>query len=179
MHSTAGSRFSSRTSPSRPANEPPLILAGFLLAGGSVAAFQHQYRDDEIRSASMRRRMGLSFGMFVILKHEISCAAICTGTIGSVPESALYSCITFRIEPARLPFLRWSDTRTSWCPSKVDVPWTFTKCMASKGVTRMRLPLYAKQKWCSLRSAMFWFFLMSFFVAILFTIQFTFDWTRL
>ena len=87
-----------------------------------MAAFQHQYRDDAIRSVSMRRRMGLSLGICVTLKHETSCVAIWTGTIGSVPESALYSCMTFRMEPARLPFLRWSDTRTSWCPSRVDVP---------------------------------------------------------
>jgi hypothetical protein len=122
MHRTAGSRFSSRTSPSSPANEP---LSWRLLAGGggSVAAFQHQYReDDAIRSASMRSKNRVVVGIWVGLKHVMSCVAIWTGhdRIGA------RECVVFVYDVqdgagAPAVFL-WSEMRTSWYPSRVDVP---------------------------------------------------------
>ena len=75
MHSKAGFRFSSRTSPSSPANDRPLWVVGGAFSI-SVGAFQHQYRADAVRSASMRSRIGLLSGICVGLKHVMSSAVI-------------------------------------------------------------------------------------------------------
>ena len=142
MHSDDGSRFNSRTNPSRPARRAGLCVLTSDCTGAVFASHSQYALLALARSCSMRNKIGLDKAECADLKHVtfVGRPNAWTGAIGSASDSRLYSSSMRGMVPARRPFRLCNVTRTSCSPSSVHVPCARAKCNESNVTDRMRPP---------------------------------------